>query len=145
MAAPVGYEESQWNGMSTEERNTILANTWKNFTISSTYEPGSIFKPCVAAAAIEEGVIKNTDSFYCGGKKVVADRSIACHLRSGHGALSVEGVIAQSCNVGMMDIAAKMGVPLFYKYQKNYGVGENTGIDLPNEISAVLLCTVRTR
>lgn len=139
MAAPVGYEESQWNGMSTEERNTILANTWKNFTISSTYEPGSIFKPCVAAAAIEEGVIKNTDSFYCGGKKVVADRSIACHLRSGHGALSVEGVIAQSCNVGMMDIAAKMGVPLFYKYQKNYGVGENTGIDLPNEISAASL------
>ena len=136
MAVPEGYDEAQWNAMPSEERNKVMANIWKNFCISSTYEPGSIFKPCVAAAAIEEGIIKNSDTFYCGGKKNVAGTDISCHLRSGHGTLSIEGIIANSCNVGMMDIAEKMGVGIFYKYQKNFGIGEKTGIDLPDEIDA---------
>ncbi len=136
MAVPDGYDEAQWEALSSEEQNAVLANVWKNFCISSTYEPGSIFKPCVAAAAIEEDIIKNSDTYYCGGKKNVAGTDINCHLRSGHGTLDIEGIIAESCNVGMMDIGEKMGASLFYKYQKNFGIGEKTGVDLPDEVDA---------
>ena len=136
MAVPEGYDEAQWDALSSEEQNTVLANVWKNFCISSTYEPGSIFKPCVAAAAIEEGIIENSDTYYCGGKKNVAGTDIKCHLRTGHGTLDIEGIIANSCNVGMMDIGDEMGASLFYKYQKNFGIGEKTGADLPDEVDA---------
>ena len=74
--------------------------------------------------------------FYCGGNKQVADRKINCNVRSGHGTLTVEEVLAYSCNVGMMDIAEKMGVSLFYKYQRDFGFGALTGVDLPGEVSA---------
>lgn len=136
MAVPEGYDEAQWDALSSEEQNTVLANVWKNFCISSTYEPGSIFKSCVAAAAIEEGIIENSDTYYCGGKKNVAGTDIKCHLRTGHGTLDIEGIIANSCNVGIMDIGDEMGASLFYKYQKNFGIGEKTGVDLPDEVDA---------
>ena len=58
--------------------------------------------------ALEEGIISPNDTFVCGGYKKVADQEIKCHLTSGHGTLNVAGVLAQSCNVGMMDIIAKM-------------------------------------
>ena len=136
---PESVTDEVWNGLDTDSQSKELNNVWKNFCISSTYEPGSVFKPCVAAAALEEGVVKNTDTFVCGGALTIGGELIHCHLRSGHGPLSVEGIIAQSCNVGMMDISAKMGSSLFYKYQKDYGIGSLTGIDLPDEISAASL------
>lgn len=127
---------SMWNEMDSDSQYEYLNGVWKNFNISSTFEPGSIFKPMVVAAALEEGIIKNNDTFYCGGNKQVADRKINCHLRSGHGTLTVEQVLAYSCNVGMMDIGEKMGASLFYKYQRDFGFGSLTGIDLPGEVSA---------
>ncbi|MCI1931351.1 MAG: PASTA domain-containing protein [Clostridia bacterium] len=133
---PDSVNDDKWKSLDNNGKSKILNSVWKNFCISSTFEPGSVFKPCVASAAIEEGVIKNSSTFYCGGSLNVAGSVIHCHLRSGHGNLTVEGIIAQSCNVGMMQIAAKMGASLFYKYQKDYGVGSLTGIDLPDEVSA---------
>ena len=88
------------------------------------------------AAALEENIITTNSTFYCSGVKTVYDREIRCHLRSGHGQESVEDVLANSCNIGIMDIAFKMGKDLFYKYQKEFGFGEKTGIDLPGEVSA---------
>jgi len=128
--------KSIWEAMKPEEQVEYLNKRWKNFGVSSTFEPGSIFKPIVAAAAVEENVISPNESFYCSGSKQVADRNIRCHLRSGHGAIDLQGVLAQSCNVGMMDIANKMGKDMFYQYQKDFGFGEKTGIDLPGEVSA---------
>lgn len=128
--------KKSWNKMDNEQRMKYLNKTWKNFHISSTFEPGSIFKPLVVAAALDENVITPDTTFYCSGVSHVGDRDIRCHLRSGHGKESVEDVIANSCNVGMIDIANKMGKDLFYTYQKNFGIGEKTGIDLPGEVSA---------
>ena len=130
---------SQWSEMSDEEQFTYLYDSWTNFNISHTFEPGSIFKPMVVAAALDEGVISETDTFYCGGKKTVYDREISCWQKSGHGTETVEDVLANSCNVAMMDIGQKMGVHLFYKYQRDFGFGEKTGIDLPGEASASTL------
>lgn len=125
-----------WNAMTDEEKSTYLNQTWRNFCVSDTYEPGSIYKPLVVAAALEEGVITKNSTFYCGGKITVADRDINCHLRSGHGTVTVEEIMAYSCNPGIIQIAQKLGTEKFYKYQREFGFGSNTGIDLPGEVNA---------
>lgn len=123
----------QWEAMEAEEQMEYLNKMWTNFSISSTYEPGSIYKPLVIAAALEEGVISKSDTFYCSGSMDVSGEHIRCHLRSGHGTVTVEDIMAYSCNVGTMQIAQKLGADKFYEYQKSFGFGEKTGIDLPGE------------
>lgn len=125
--------QETWNAMTDEEKSEYLNSTWKNFCISDTYEPGSVFKPLVVAAALEEGVITKNSTFTCNGKITVADRDIGCHLHSGHGTISVEEIMAQSCNPGMVQIIQRLGVEKAYKYVKEFGFGEKTGIDLPGE------------
>ena len=127
-----------WNTMADEEKSEYLNKTWKNFCISDTYEPGSIYKPLVVAAALEEGVITKNSTFYCGGKITVADREIGCHLKSGHGMVTVEDIMAQSCNPGIIQIAQKLGPEKLYKYQREFGFGQKTGIDLPGEGEGLL-------
>ncbi len=127
-----------WNAMSEEEQIEYKNNMWNNFNVSSTYEPGSIFKPITVAAALEEGIITPNQTFVCTGSVEVYDRNIRCHLRSGHGTLDVQGTLAQSCNPAMIEMAQKMGVETFYKYQRDFGFGEKTGIDLPAEAAGIL-------
>jgi len=131
-----------WDKMSEEDKMKDSLRSWRNFNISDTFEPGSIFKPIVVASALEEGVLKENDSFFCGGKKVYgkdetkAENIVYCNNTNGHGTLSVDQVLAKSCNIGMVDIANKLGNEKFYKYQRAFGYGEKTGIDLPGEASA---------
>ncbi len=126
----------EWEAMTDEEQTEFLMDSWQNFNITYTFEAGSIFKPMVVAAALEEGIISETDTFYCSGSKTVYDYDIDCWQVSGHGTETLEDVLANSCNVAMMDIAEKMGRSIFYKYQKDFGFGEKTGIDLIGEESA---------
>ena len=133
---PVNITESDFNRLSTEKQSDYLNNMWKNFNIYSTFEPGSIFKPLIAGAALDEGIINKNTSFYCAGFKQVNDRKIHCIRRTGHFSQTLEQAISNSCNCVMMDIAEKMGKELFYKYQKDFGFGEKTGIDLPSETGA---------
>lgn len=95
--------------MTDQEKSDYLNTIWRNFCVSDTYEPGSIYKPLVVAAALEEGVITKNSTFNCSGKITVGDRDINCHLHSGHGTLSVEEIMAQSCNPGVIQIAQKLG------------------------------------
>ncbi|MBQ7265188.1 MAG: PASTA domain-containing protein [Firmicutes bacterium] len=127
---------SAWEQMSDEEKTSYATKSWKNFTITETFEPGSIYKPIVAAMALEENAISKDDTFYCGGSMTVAEHVIHCHNRAGHGSLTLNGVLAQSCNVGMMQIITKLGAEKYLKYQRDFGFGETTGIDLPGEVSA---------
>ncbi len=128
--------KAEWEAKSNEEQMEYLNNMWKSFSISSTYEPGSIYKPLVAAAALEEGVITPETTFYCGGSIDVSGTTIHCHLHSGHGTVNVEEILAQSCNVGIVQIAQRLGAEKLYRYQKEFGFGEKTGIDLPGEADA---------
>ncbi len=129
-------KQEEFDALTEEEQTAEKNRAWKNFMVSETYEPGSIYKPIVVAMALEEGIIKPTDSFVCGGYKRVANEEIPCHNTSGHGTLDVRGILAQSCNVGMMDINAKMSPEIYLKYQHDFGFGEKTGIDLPGEVAA---------
>ncbi len=129
-------DQEEFDALSEEEKTKETNRAWKNFVVSETYEPGSVYKPIVVAMALEEGIIKPSDSFVCGGYKRVANEEIPCHNTSGHGTLDVRGILAQSCNVGMMDIIAKMSPETYLKYQHDFGFGEKTGIDLPGEVAA---------
>ena len=80
-----------------EKKQDLLNQIWRNQCISDTYEPGSTFKIITAAAALEQGVVKLTDNFYCPGYKLVEDRRIRCAKTTGHGAETFETGIMNSC------------------------------------------------
>ncbi len=119
-----------------EDRANQIYEVWKNFNISNTYEPGSVYKPLVVAAALDEGVISKDDVYFCSGSITIADTNIPCWKKGGHGELSVSGVLANSCNVGMILIGEKLGRQSYYDYQRDFGFGEATGVDLPNEATS---------
>lgn len=131
------YTEN-WDQLSSEEQLEYLNTMWKNFCVSDTYEPGSIFKPMLVAAALEEGVITPNSSFQCNGYTDIGGYRIKCHLVSGHGNINVEQSMAQSCNMGVIQIANLLGADKFYEYQREFGFGDYTGIDLPGEAAGQL-------
>lgn len=131
------YTEN-WDQLSSEEQLEYLNTMWKNFCVSDTYEPGSIFKPMLVAAALEEGVITPNSTFQCNGYTDIGGYRIGCHLRSGHGNINVEQIMVQSCNMGVIQIANLLGVDKFYEYQREFGFGDYTGIDLPGEAAGQL-------
>lgn len=133
----ITYTEN-WDQLSNEEQLNYLNTMWKNFCVSDTYEPGSIFKPMLVAAALEEGVITPNSSFQCNGYTDIGGYRIKCQLVSGHGNINVEQIMAQSCNMGVIQIANLLGADKFYEYQREFGFGDYTGIDLPGEAAGQL-------
>ena len=131
------YTEN-WDQLSSEEQLEYLNTMWKNFCVSDTYEPGSIFKPMLVAAALEEGVITPNSTFQCNGYTDIGGYRIKCQLVSGHGNINVEQIMAQSCNMGVIQIANLLGADKFYEYQREFGFGDYTGIDLPGEAAGQL-------
>ena len=106
---------------------------WKNFCISDTYEPGSVAKPFTVATGLESGSITGNEVYQCNGYLHVGDYDIKCHNVYGHGAVSVERGIEVSCNVCMMYVAQATGVQNFTRFQKIFGFGLKTNIDLAGE------------
>ena len=121
-------------GMSEKEKMTALNAMWRNLAVSDTYEPGSTFKVVTAAAALDKGVVKMTDTFSCPGYKVVEDRRIRCHKTTGHGAETFEQGIMNSCNPVFMEVGARVGVA----GMKKFGILEKTGIDVPGEAATIM-------
>lgn len=132
------YTERQISAMTPEEKNNNLLAMWSNFCIGSAYEPGSTYKPFTIAAALDENLINDNSTFNCTGVKKVADRDIHCSNRSGHGLLDLRHSLMESCNVALMDIGERMGAGRFYRYNKLYGFGQRTGVDLPGETSGLV-------
>ncbi len=106
---------------------------WKNFCIADTYEPGSVAKPFTAATGLESGSITGDEVYNCLGVLEVGGWPIHCHNTYGDGYVSVERGIEISCNVAMMYIAQAIGVNTFTKFQKDFGFGLKTNIDLAGE------------
>ena len=127
------YSQEEITAMTDEGRMDAWNQKWRNYDISDTYEPGSPAKPMTVAAGLEEGVISQNDTFLCDGGQDVGGYRIKCSNIYGHGILTLEQSLMKSCNDAMMQIAAKLGVQRFAKYQKLFGMGQKTGIDLPGE------------
>ena len=123
---------------SADKKQELLNRMWRNPCISDTYEPGSTFKIITAAAALEEGVVSLTDQFYCPGYKLVEDRRIRCAKTSGHGAETFETGIMNSCNPVFIELGERLGVENYYKYFKQFGLTQKTGIDLPGEAAKIM-------
>lgn len=119
----------------SEKQLELLNELWNNFCVSSTYEPGSTFKPFVMAAGMELGLLTGEETYTCNGVLHVGDHDIHCSKRDGHGTQTLKQALENSCNVAMMQIGASMGAEQFCRYQKLFGFGELTGIDLPGEAS----------
>lgn len=130
--------EYEGQTLTSEKKNEILNGMWRNACISDTYEPGSAFKIVTATAALEEGVVKLTDGFYCPGYKKVEDRIIRCHKAGGHGSQTFVDGIKNSCNPVFMEIGARVGVEKMYMYWDRLGLFRKTGIDLPGEANSIM-------
>lgn len=111
----------------------MLAELWKNYCISATYEPGSVAKPFTVAAAIDSGSITGNETYYCGGLLEIGGYKIRCHNRYGDGEINVSNSIAQSCNVALMHIADTTGENTYLKYFEEFNFGLKTNIDLTGE------------
>lgn len=115
-----------------------LNQMWRNGCINDTYEPGSTFKVITASAGLEEGVVSLEDHFSCPGFKIVEDRRIRCHKTSGHGAETFLEAAQNSCNPVFIEVGLRLGVERYFRYLKQFGLLDKTGIDLPGEASTIM-------
>ena len=131
-------EGTETEGRTAKEIQDMRNQMWRNLCINDTYEPGSTFKIITAAAGLEAEVVSVDDTFSCPGYRVVEDRRIHCHKRTGHGAETfVEGA-KNSCNPVFIDVGLRLGVDRFYRYFQDFGLMRETGIDLPGEASTIM-------
>ena len=113
---------------------------WRNKSISEINPPGSTIKIVTSASAFEENLIDlNSDTFFCSGYLQVQDAKIGCSLRSGHGSQTFTQALTNSCNPAFMEIGLRLGVQKFSYYLQGFGLTEKTGIDLPGEVSGVVV------
>lgn len=128
------YSEAELKQFGTSE---ALNQLWQNLPVTLTYEPGSTAKPFTVAGGLEEGAITPESTYNCTGYITLSDGvhewKIRCNNRNGHGLLDIKHALMKSCNLSMANIAFTEGKEKFTKYQKIFGFGERTGIDLPGE------------
>lgn len=111
----------------------------KNTMIVDVYEPGSTFKIFTTAAAIEEGVVNDSSSFFCSGAKIVDGQRIKCWRSRGHGSQCLRDGVKNSCNCVFMDLALRMGTEKFYNRLRSFGFGAKTGVDFYAESAGLLM------
>lgn len=116
-----------------EAESAALSNMWRNKAVADTYMPGSVFKMCVASAALEENLVNEKTSFTCTGSISVEGETIHCSNISGHGTQNFVEVISNSCNPAFIQIGQMLGAGKFRQYYQGFGFSDKTGIDLPGE------------
>lgn len=132
------YTGAEIKAMDDETYVEALNAMWSNFCVSEGYEPGSTVKPITIASALEIGAVSDNDYFVCDGKEFITDTEIKCDNIYGHGDESLEYAIVNSCNDALMQIGMRMTISKFCEYQRLFGFGSQTGIDLPNENPGVI-------
>ncbi len=129
MASYPGYDPNDFGKYSQEN--------YRNLCVTSVYEPGSTFKAFTIAAALEEGVIRENESFFAeNGSYVLGGETI--NDTSSHGWMTVGEILAQSSNIGAAKIGERLGPEVMYSYIRKFGFGEKTGIDFPGEARGIL-------
>lgn len=116
-----------------EAESAALSNMWRNKAVADTYMPGSVFKMCVASAALEENLVNEKTSFTCTGSIEVEGETIHCSNISGHGTQNFVEAISNSCNPAFIQIGQMLGAGKFRQYYQGFGFSDKTGIDLPGE------------
>ena len=131
-----GIDRATWAGLNTDPLKPL-----QNRAIQGRYSPGSTFKIVVAVAALEEGVITPDFRVSCGGGATFYGRHFQCWKRGGHGSVDLRQAMEQSCNVYYYTVGNMLGVDKIHKWATLLGLGEKTGVDLPNEIEGIVPST----
>ena len=128
------YSKKKLSKMTDEEQLDALNNLWQNFPVTHTYEPGSTFKPFTVACGLETGTLSGRETFECNGyEKFPGGDIVRCVNRSGHGTETVADALADSCNDALMQMSYRIGPDNFAYYQRLFGFGQRTGVDVPGE------------
>jgi penicillin-binding protein 2 len=128
----VKISKGEWNKLVTDPDKPLL-----NKAIQAQLAPGSTFKVIMSVAGWQENVAQ-TLNVHCNGGATFYGRRFGCWVKGGHGAVSLEKAIYQSCDVFFYTLAEKLGIDRIAKYATALGLGQKTGIDLPNEVSGVM-------
>jgi penicillin-binding protein 2 len=123
-----GLTKDEWQTLSKDPSHPLL-----NRCSGAAYPPGSTYKPFVALGALKEGLITPTSTFSCPGYYQYGDRQYRCWRDQGHGAISVENALIQSCDVFFYNAGMKLGVDRLAQYANMFGLGERSGIGLQGE------------
>lgn len=119
----------------SEKQSEYIQRQWRNFVVSDTYVPGSVFKTFMASAVLEEGVATLDTTYNCTGAIQVDKYTMHCHYHPGHGLQTLTQGLENSCNPFFITLGQKLGVHNYYKYFNGFGFTEKTGIDVPGEAS----------
>jgi penicillin-binding protein 2 len=131
-----GIDLASWNELTTSDLKPL-----QNRALQGRYSPGSTFKIAVATAALEEGLVTPDFRVFCPGGATFYGRYFKCHLKGGHGSVDMRHAIEKSCNVYFYTLGNMLGVDRIHKWASILGLGERTGIDLPNEIKGLVPST----
>ena len=128
----VRISNKDWNKLLTDPEKPLL-----NKAIQAQLAPGSTFKIIMSVAGWQEGVAQDMH-VHCSGGAEFYGRRFGCWVKSGHGEVDLEKAIYQSCDVFFYTLANKLGIDRIAKYATLLGLGQKTGIDLPQEVSGVM-------
>jgi penicillin-binding protein 2 len=131
-----GIDRATWAGLNSDPLKPL-----QNRAIQGLYSPGSTFKIVVEIAALEEGIVSPDFRVFCGGSAVFFGRPFQCWKRGGHGSVDMRHALEQSCNVYHYTIGNMVGIDKIHKWATLLGLGEKTGIDLPNEVEGLVPST----
>lgn len=133
------YALASYPGFNPNNFAAFPRTLWGNPAVSNAYEPGSIFKPIVVAAALEEGIARPNDIFFCeNGNYEVGGVHIGEAANHKFGWLTLQNIISKSSNIGAIKVAEKLGENRFHEYIRNFGFGSRLGIDLPGETAGTV-------
>src|SRR5271167_4886992 len=128
----VKISRDEWDKLINDPDKPLL-----NKAIQAQLAPGSTFKILMATAGWQEGIAQTLD-VHCSGSAMFYGRRFGCWVKSGHGDVSLPKAIYQSCDVFFYTLAEKLGIDRIAKYATAFGLGQKTGIDLPQEVSGVM-------
>ena len=128
-----GIDLGTWASLVRDPQTPLI-----NRVIQGQYPAGSTFKVVTALAALQEGVITPRTTFHCPGYLNVYGTLLRCHKAEGHGTLDLVHAIALSCNVYFYQVGIRLEIERISRYAKMLGLGEMTGVDLPNEVSGLI-------
>jgi penicillin-binding protein 2 len=129
----VGIDRASWASYINDKLRPL-----QNRALQGTYSPGSTFKIVVAVAALEEGIATPDYKVQCSGSKFFYTRTFQCHLKGGHGTVDMRQAIEKSCNVYFYTLGQALGVDRIHKWASLLGLGEKSGIELPNEVPGLV-------
>jgi penicillin-binding protein 2 len=139
------FDPNKFTGrISRKDWQEIAGDPFKplmNRAIQAEFAPGSTFKPIVALAGLETGVVDDKTDFHCPGGASFYGHYFSCHLKRGHGDITLHRAIAQSCDVYFYNVGNRLGIDRIADYAQMAGIGSKTGIDLPNERESTMPST----